>query len=184
MTRFGKFPTFALLLAAAALVATIFGVLLAQLSYSVGPSHFETVLFPQNGIGADTAPRVGAALVGAQGAWWAGVLIALPAFVYGLATVPRTESYLAAGLGAIGLVFVLATLTALLGLIGGLAAAATGLLDGVLRIPEGPSRADFLRAGFMQDAGLVAAGLGAFLAFWPMIRARRIDHARAGGSAA
>jgi hypothetical protein len=75
-------------------------------------------------------------------------------------------------------VVVLATLAALLGLVGGIAAEATGLLDPYLTPPEGPTRADFYRAGFMHDAAYAAGALGLLLAFWPMRRARRIDMAR------
>ena len=179
MTRLGKFPAFFLLLALAALTAAVFGALHNQLSYSVGPGYFETIKFPQFGIAPDTAPRLGAALVGVQASWWMGLVAGLPAFVFGLFSVPRADSYLAAGIGAIGLVLVLATFAALAGLVGGLVVAATGLLDGVVSLPEGPERDDILRAGFMHDASYLAGGLGALLAFWPMLRARRIDTARA-----
>jgi hypothetical protein len=179
MTRFGKLPVFLLLLALAALSAALFGAVHNQLSYSVGPSYFEALKFPQFGIPPDMSARLGAALVGVQAAWWLGLLVSLPALLYGLAAVPRTETYFAAGIGAIGLVVMLATFAALLGLVGGIMADATGLLDPFLTIPEGPVRTDFLRAGFMHDAAYVAGGLGLLLAFWPMRRGRRIDLARA-----
>ena len=179
MTRFGKFPAFLLLLAMAALVAALFGAIHNQLSYSVGPSYFEALKFTQFAIPDDMSARLGAAVVGVQASWWMGLLVSLPAFLYGLVAVPRTQTYVAAGLGAIGLVVVLATFAALVGLVGGIAADATGLLDPFLAFPEGPLRADFLRAGFMHDAAYVAGGLGLLLAFWPMRRGRRIDMARA-----
>lgn len=177
--RLGKFPVFFLLLALAALSAAVFGALHNQLSYSVGLDYFHSLKFPQFGIAETTAPRLGAAVVGAQASWWAGVLVSLPAFALGLFTVPRAQSYLAAGIGAIGLVIVLATLAALAGLVGGLIVDATGLLDAVVTPPAAVDRSDFLRAGFMHDAAYVAAGLGAVLAVWPMRRARAIDRARA-----
>lgn len=177
--RLGKFPTFFLLMGLAALSAAIFGALHNQLSYAVGPDYFLSFKFPQFGIAPDIAPRLGAGLVGAQASWWMGAAVALPAFLLGLFTVPTARSYLAAGIGAIGLVIVLATFAALAGLIGGLIADATGLLDNVLTPPEGVDRSDFLRAGFMHEAAYVAGGLGALLAIWPMRRARAIDMARA-----
>lgn len=182
VTRFGKLPVFFLLLGIAALSAALFGAVHNQLSYSVGPSYFEALKFAQFGISPETSARLGAALVGMQASWWMGLLVGLPAFLYGLAAVPRTETYFAAGLGAIGLVVVLATSAALVGLVGGIAADATGILDGVLAIPEGPVRSEFLRAGFMHDAAYVAGALGLLLAFWPMRRGRRIDIARANRS--
>jgi hypothetical protein len=183
VTRFGKLPILVLLLAIAALAASVFGALHNQLSYSVGPSYFTALKFDQFGIDPTTAPRVGAALVGVQAAWWMGPLVALPAFLYGFVAVPRTETFFAAGIGAIGLVVVLATMAALGGLVGGIAAQATGVLDTYLTLPEGPTRADFYRAGFMHDASYVAGALGLPVAFWPMRRARRIDMARAGKEA-
>jgi hypothetical protein len=180
VTRFGKLPVLVLLLALAALAAALFGALHNQLSYTVGPSYFEALKFPQFGIDPGTSPRFGAAQVGILASWWMGPLVALPAFLYGFLTVPRTESYLAAGIGAIGLVLVLATLAALLGLVGGIVADTTGILDPYIAIPEGLVRSDFLRAGFMHDASYAAGALGLLVSFWPMRRAKMIDHARHG----
>ncbi len=178
MTRFGKLPILVLLLVLAAISAAVFGALHNQLSFSVGPTYFTELKFDQFAISPDTAPRLGAALVGIQASWWMGPLVALPAFLYGFAAVPRSETYLAAGIGAIGLVIVLATLSAFLGLLGGIAAETTGLIDPYLTRPEGPTRADFFRAGFMHDAAYAAGAIGFLLAFWPMRRARKIDMAR------
>jgi acyl-CoA thioester hydrolase len=94
VTRFGKLPVLVLLLALAALTRRIFGALHNQLSYTVGPTYFTGLKFPQFAIPADTAPRLGAALVGVQASWWMGPLVALPAFLYGFFAVPRTETYL------------------------------------------------------------------------------------------
>lgn len=174
----GKFPTFFLLVALAALAAAIFGALHNQLSYSVGPDYFLGIKFPQFGIPEGTSPRFGAAQVGILASWWMGVLVGLPAFLFGLFTVPNARSYLAAGIGGIGLVLVLATFAALAGLVGGIMAEATGILDGYLTPPDGIDRGDFLRAGFMHDASYLGGALGALLAFWPMRRARVIDMAR------
>jgi len=61
--------------------------------------------------------------------------------------------------------------------VGGLVADTTGLLDDFMTFPEGPTRQDVLRAGFMHDASYIAGALGALAAFIPMRHARRIDHA-------
>ncbi|PWK60844.1 hypothetical protein [Roseicyclus mahoneyensis] len=175
----GKFPILFLLVALAALSAAVFGALHNQLSYSVGPDYFVSFKFPQFGIPEGTSPRFGAAQVGVLASWWMGAIVGLPAFLFGLLTVPNARSYLAAGIGAIGLVLVLATFSALAGLVGGIAAEATGILDGYLTPPAGIDRTDFLRAGFMHDASYLGGALGALLAFWPMRRARVIDMARA-----
>ena len=171
----GKFPALFLLLASAAAVAAFFGAAHNQLSYSVGPDYFHAIKFAQFGIAADTHPRLGAAIVGVQASWWMGVLVALPACLYGLITVPTARSYLAAGIGAIGLVFLLAIAAAFGGLILGVFAADAAFLDDAIPIPQGVPRGDFLRAALMHEASYLGGGLGAILAFWPMIRAKRRD---------
>ncbi|GAA5073148.1 hypothetical protein N0B44_15225 [Roseibacterium beibuensis] len=178
MSRFGKFPIFALLLALAALAAALFGALHTQISYSVGPSYFEDYKFAQFGTDPEMAPRLAAAVVGAQASWWMGALVGLPALLYGLVAVPRNASFFAAGIGAIGLVVILATFAAVAGLLGGIIVTATGWPDASLTLPDGVDPTEFLRAGFMHDASYIGGGLGAILAFWPMRRARQIDAAR------
>jgi hypothetical protein len=172
----GKFPIFFLLLALAGLAAALFGAAHNQLSYSVGPTYFTAFKFDQFQIAEGTSERLGAAIVGIQASWWMGPLIGLPAFLFGLFTVPQARTYLAAGMGAIFLVVFLTTFGALAGLIGGLVADNTGLLDDYLTFQTGPTRSDFLRAGFMHDASYLGGALGLIAAFFPMRRARAIDH--------
>lgn len=180
----GKFPTFFVLLLLAAIAAALFGALHNQLSYTVGPSYFTAFKFGQFNIGEALPYRLGAAIVGVQASWWMGPLIGLPAFLYGLITVPTTRSYFAAGLGGISLVILLATFGALAGLLGGLVADNTGLMDQMITFPDGPTRQDLLRAGFMHDASYIAGALGFLVAFIPMRRARQIDTALAKREAA
>lgn len=175
----GKFPTFFALLLLSAVAAAIFGALHNQLSYTVGPTYFTDFKFIQFNIAEALPHRIGAAIVGIKASWWMGVLVGLPAFLFGLFTVPTPRTYLAAGLGAITLVVVLATFGALAGLLGGIIADTTGLLDPYLAFRDGPTRSDFLRAGFMHDASYLAGALGALAAFFPMRRARQIDLRRA-----
>ncbi len=175
----GKFPIFFLLLILAALAAALFGAAHNQLSYSVGPTYFTAFKFDQFQIAEGTSDRIGAAIVGLRASWWMGPLIGLPAFLYGLFAVPQARTYFAAGLGAIFVVILLATFGALTGLLGGLVADNTGLLDAYLTFRDGPTRSDFLRAGFMHDASYLGGALGLLAAFIPMRRARQIDHLRA-----
>lgn len=175
----GKFPTFFVLLIVSAVAAALFGALHNQLSYSVGPTYFTDLKFLQFNI-SDTIPeRLGAAYVGILASWWNGPLIGLPAFLYGLLTVPNPRSYLAAGLGAVFVVILLATFGALAGLLGGLIADNTGFWDDGISFPDGPTRQDLLRAGFMHDASYIAGALGGIAAFFPMRRARQTDQALA-----
>ena len=180
----GKFPTFFILLVVAAGAAALFGALHNQLSYSVGPTYFTALKFEQFNVGEALPYRLGAAIVGVKASWWMGPLIGLPAFLYGLFAVPTARSYFAAGLGGIFLVILLATFGALAGLLGGLVADSTGLMDEMITFPDGPTRQDLLRAGFMHDASYIAGALGLMAAFIPMRRARQIDTAIAQKGAA
>jgi len=182
MTNLGKFPTFFLLIVLAALCAAIFGALHNQLSYSVGPGYFHIIKFPQFDLPADIAPRLGAAIVGAQASWLMGAIIGIPAFIYGLVRVPTARTYLAAGLGSTGPVVFLSASAALLGFVSELVLAAPGWLADLIPIPADIDRAEFLRAGMMHEASYLGGALGALVAFWPMYRAAAIDRARLTGA--
>lgn len=174
-----KISIFFMLLIMAAGAAALFGALHNQVSYSVGPTYFTEFKFIQFSIGEALPYRFGAAVVGVLASWWMGPLIGLPAFLYGLLAVPSARSYFAAGIGSIIVVILLATTGAIAGLLGGLIADSTGLMDDMITFPDGPSRQDLLRAGFMHDASYLAGALGLFAAFLPMRRARQIDRALA-----
>lgn len=171
----GKFPILILLLVIAAIAAALFGALHNQLSFSVGPTYFTELKFAQFDVSPSTPDRFNAAIVGMAASWWMGPLVGAPAFLYGLVAVPKARTYFAAGLGAIFIVILLATFGALAGLVAGLAADTTGLVDAYLTFPDGPTRSDFLQAGFMHDASYIAGALGALAAFSPMRRAKAID---------
>lgn len=168
-----KFPVFIALMTIAAFAAALFGAVHNQVSYTVGPTYFTEFKFFQFQIGAAIPDRLAAGYVGVMASWWMGPLIGLPAFIYGLIAVPTARRYFAGGMGAILIVILLATLGALAGLLGGLIADSTGLLDDVIAFPDGPTRQDLLRAGFMHDASYLAGALGLFAAFFPMRRARQ-----------
>lgn len=151
--------------------AGLFGAAHNQLSYSIGPDYFHVIKFPQFQI-ENVSPRLGAAIVGALASWWMGVLVGLPAFLFGLVAVADARAYFAAGIGAIGLVILLATAAAMLGLMAGIALSGTSLLD-FIPIPQGADPIHIQRAGLMHEASYLGGALGAILAFWPMLRARR-----------
>lgn len=182
LTRFGKFPVFFVLLALSVLAAGLFGAVHNQLSFTVGPDYFHSLKFDQMGIPDTTRNRLGAAIVGLHASWWMGLAVGSPALLYGLFRIPRAGTYLAAGIGAIGMVVFLAAFAAMLGLLAGLTLPATGWLD-PLQTPDGVQRQDFLRAGLMREASYLGGALGALLAFWPIHRAARLDTARLEGKA-
>lgn len=173
--QLGKVPVFLGLVAGAAVIAAIFGAIHHQLSFSVGPSFFTELYLPASDLPEGTAPRLAAAMAGAQTAWWIGIVAGAPAFALGFVMVPKPRTYMAAGIGAIGVGVFLTLLASLLGLLAGIAADTTGLIDDWLTFPEGPTRSDFLRAGFMHDGAILGALLAALAGIWPMTRARKID---------
>jgi hypothetical protein len=168
----GKIGTFAFLVAVAIVSAGVFGALHNQLSYSVGPAYFTGLKFPQFAISGDTAPRLGAAVVGWRAGWWMGFLAALPVLAYGLVSVPSAALYRAGGLAAIGTGVTCAAFGALLGLAVGMGFGLTGL-TWPYPLPAGIPAQDFIRAGAMHDGSYIGGLLGAVLAFWPMRRAAR-----------
>jgi len=165
---------FGLLLVLAGLAAALFGAAHNQLSYTMGPDYFHVIKFPQFGVAEGVPDRVGAALVGMQASWWMGLLVGLPAFVFGLVTVADSRAYFAAGLGAIGFVVLLATGAAAVGLFAGVLLEGHALLD-FIAIPPGADPAHIQRAGLMHEASYLGGALGALLAFWPMVHARRVS---------
>ncbi len=175
MAQLGKVLVFFLLLLGACGAAALFGALHNQVSYTVGSAYFTGIKFPQFGISESIPARLGAAWVGVQASWWMGFFVGLPAFLLGLFTVPQPRTYFAAGLGAVLLVLVFSTLAALAGLVGGIVADQTRVMDSYLTIPAGLDRSEFLRAAFMHDASYLGGALGALIALLPMRRARRID---------
>ncbi len=163
-----------ILMVLAALAAALFGAAHNQLSYTMGPDYFHVIKFPQFGIAEATPDRVGAAIVGSLASWWIGVLVGLPAFLFGLVAVADSRAYFAAGIGAIGLVILLTTASAATGLVAGIALAGNPLLD-FIPIPPDADAGDIQRAGLMHEASYIGGAIGALLAFWPMIRARRVS---------
>ncbi len=176
MARGGKVLAFFGLMALAVLAAGLFGAVHNQLSYTVGPAYFTEIKFAQFAIPPELQNRFGASLVGWRASWWMGLFIGLPAFLIGLFIVPRARSYVAAGIGAIGLVILFTALAALLGLVLGLTMADSDRVAQVIP-PSWAGRPDLIRAGLMHDASYLGGALGAVLAIWPMIAARKRDMA-------
>ena len=164
-----------ILLVLAVLSAGLFGMLHNQLSYSVGAAYFHDFKFAQFGIAEDARTRWGAALVGWRASWWMGLAVGLPAFVLGLVWCRRPATYLAAGIGAIGLVVMLALVAAMGGLILGMV---TDPQDWALRPAtdlDATALRGFVRAALMHNAAYLGGLAGGFAAIWAMWRAGRAE---------
>ena len=171
-----RIAIFVLLIGLAALAAALFGAAHNQLSYTIGPDYFHVIKFPQFDIAEALPDRVGAAIVGVQASWWMGVLVGFPAFLFGLFAVGDARAYFAAGIGTIGFVILLTTMAATSGLFAGVLLTGQPVLD-FIPIPEGADPAHIQRAGLMHEASYLGGALGALVAFWPMVRARRASEA-------
>lgn len=171
----GKYGVFLGLLAMALLAAGLFGALHNQLSYSVGPDYYHAHKFDQFGIAEAQRNRIGAALVGWQASWWMGVIIGLPAFALGLFSIARPQTYLAAGIGAIGAVLMVTLMASLAGLAIGMIWVDGGIAQSI-PVPDGVTDpTGYVRAGLMHDLSYMGGLAGMLVALWTMWRARKYE---------
>lgn len=111
------------LLALAALLASLFGLLCEQLAYALSPEYFLKYRFLQGnfagpyGTWAQAHPRLGAAWLGIRAVWWLGLLICLPLEALLRHKLRRSALIWNHSLRALGIIFGLAALAALLGLV-------------------------------------------------------------------
>jgi hypothetical protein len=98
-----KLALFPVLLAAACIVAGVYGALHNQISYSVSPDYFFALKFHQFAIPGDLRNRTGASIVGWYASWWMGLIIGVPVLLIGL-ILPDWKTYLTHGLVAFAVV--------------------------------------------------------------------------------
>ncbi|WP_425037604.1 hypothetical protein [Primorskyibacter sp. S187A] len=171
----GKFTTFFALLVLSMLAAGLFGAGHNQLSYSVGPSYFHDLKFEQFGIAPEQHNRWGAALVGWRASWWMGLIVGLPAFLFGLFAIARPQTFLAAGIGAIGAVIFVTMVAALAGLAFGMIFVDDNVAT-TMELPEGLSDpVGYVRAGLMHDLSYFGGLAGALVALWTMWRTKKME---------
>lgn len=176
MTRLPKIAQFAILLAFACLAAGVYGVILHQVSYTLGPDYFHNYKFVQYQVDADTPPRLGAAITGWKASWWMGLVIGVP--LLGLALLAR-DAAAYDRLCRVGVLTVIVTVA--------IAGVATIAVTYAVLTPDnlpprftGQGDTDWLgfaRAGFLHEASFLGAVLGLALAALRiglgLIRARR-----------
>jgi hypothetical protein len=154
-----KLALFPVLLAAACIVAGVFGALHNQISYTVSPDYFFAFKFHQFAIPDDLRNRSGASIVGWHASWWMGLIIGVPVLLIGL-ILPGWKSYLTHGL----LAFVVVACTALVVGLGALAYGYFTISEGALPdywYPQGVAdRVAFARAGNMHNFSYLGGGIG------------------------
>lgn len=159
MHHLPKFALYPFLMAAACIVAGIYGALHDQVSYTVSPDYFFFLKFDQFAIADDLRNRIGASIVGWYASWWMGLLISVPVLSVGL-LLPDWKAYVRHCL----LAFVVVALTALVVGLSGLAYGCLSISQTSLpgfRYPEGVTdRAAFARVGVMHRFSYLGGEVG------------------------
>lgn len=162
MSIMKKIGVYLLLLFFAAVVASFYGAVHDQISYTFSAEYFTKFKFEQFGMPwARNTPRAGAALVGALATWWMGVLIFMVLGLFGFFF--RTPRLMAVNLAKSFVVVILVALVT--GLV--------GLAYGYYRVndetiahymhwvwPEVDDPVQFVRVGFMHNASYLGGVLG------------------------
>lgn len=169
MARFALFPV---LLAAACLVAGLYGALHNQISFTVCPDYFFAFKFHQFAIPEHLQNRLGAAIVGWKASWWMGLIISVPVLLVGLIH-SDWQAYLKYGSRAFAVVICTA-------LVVGLGALAVGFFTiSAAELPDGwypgevKDQVAFARAGTMHNASYLGGGIGIITGSIYLILARR-----------
>lgn len=88
-------------MAAACLLAAVYGAVHNQISYTVAPEYFHGLKFQQFRLAPEFHNRIGAGIVGVLASWWMGLVIGMPIYVAGLfvrGTGPFVRSFMRAAL--------------------------------------------------------------------------------------
>ena len=166
----GKAVQVLVLIATACVAAGVFGMLLNQLSYSVGPSYFHDLKFVEFDIAEDRQNRIGAALVGWRASWWMGLVLGLP--VFGLASVLIASKHLMPlGIGALFVAGFVAMIGAFAGLLLGILGSDLPFVSTLLS--DLPQDTGYRRAALMHEGAYLGGILGGLVALWTIWRARR-----------
>jgi hypothetical protein len=166
-----KLALFPVLLAAACLVAGVYGALHNQISYSVSPDYFFAFKFHQFAIPEDLRNRIGASMVGWYASWWMGLIIGVPVLLIGL-MLPDWKSYLTHGLAAFAVVVGTTLVVGLGALVYGFVTMSEGALPGYW-YPQGVAdRVAFARAGTMHNFSYLGGGIGIITGSAYLSRAR------------
>jgi hypothetical protein len=170
-----KIGIFAVLTVAGVAIASLYGALHNQVSYSVSSEYFTRFKFEQFDIPSSLPERIGAGFVGIQASWWMGlpigIILALVGFIH-----KDANSMLRFTLQSFAVV---ATVTLAVGII--------GLLYGWFYLSTQPlsefsdwyipsdltSQSAFIAAGSMHNFSYLGGVIGMFFGAWWQIRSRR-----------
>lgn len=165
----GKLLLAPVLIAAACMMAGIYGAVHDQISYTVSPGYFHEFKFIQFDLRQSLQNRLGAAVVGWLASWWMGLIIGVPICLSAL-TVRGVREFVRS--------FLLASLTVIaVTLLVGL----TGLAVGILTIQNGnlpfwmagrhvTDPVAFARAGMMHNFSYLGGMIGLIAGIAVVIR--------------
>lgn len=160
-----KLRTYVLMLIFAAIIAGLYGAIHNQISYSLSDEYFTKFKFTQFGISwAQDTPRIGAAYVGIIASWWVGALICMVLGFFGLRFNSPNDMALYLRRSFL-LVIIIAMLTGFAGLGYGYYAVNEQTIDKysfIIRY-EVIKPIQFIRVGFMHDAGYLGGVIGLLL---------------------
>jgi|694.fasta_scaffold03380_10 hypothetical protein len=110
-----KLAMIPILLVIGCIFAGLYGAIHNQISYSVSPEYFTAFKFHQFQIGEVIPPRIGAAIVGWNAAWWMGIVIGIILIPLGLC-IRGTQNYFWGMIRVFGVVTVTTLIIGLLAL--------------------------------------------------------------------
>ena len=172
-----KLVAFVALVAAAAVLAAVYGALHDQISFTVAPEYFTLFKFRQfalSGVG-EMPPRLGVAVVGILATWWVGLFAGV--LIAGAGLFHRTApAMVRSTLRAYGVLAVVAFAAGLVGLAYGwvIAGGAAAPHFAEWWRPEGltaPRR--FFAVGSMHNASYLGGAVGVLIAVTYQVRAAR-----------
>ena len=159
-----RFLVFLVLLAAAMLIAGIYGALHDQISFTVSSEYFTRFKYYQFGfVDSDLPDRIKAALIGFLASWWMGIPIGLVVGAFGFLHRGPGRMF-RQSLKAFGVVAVVALLVGVAGLCYGWFVASHDPADyRGWRIPDGLVSPDrFLAVGHMHNFSYLGGAIGLF----------------------
>ncbi len=179
-----KLGVYLLMFVPAAVIASIYGLIHDQISYTFSSEYFTHFKFIQFAIPwAQESPRLGAALVGALATWWMGVLVFVVLGLFGFMYTSPRQMVLEL-IKSFGIVVIVALITGIAGLVYGYFQVNQSSISHYDHwvSPGVTDPIQFVRVGFMHNASYLGGltGLFAGIIFLLLSKSRRNKKLRQG----
>jgi len=176
MNTVKKIGAFVILSVCGVIVASLYGALHNQLSYSVSAEYFTRFKFEQFSIPIALPERVGAGLVGIRASWWMGlpigIILGLVGFIH-----KEADSMLKFTFQSFAVVAVVTFVVGLTGLLYGVLYLSNLPLDEFADwyIPIGLNNVKaFISAGSMHNFSYLGGVVGLIVGIWWQIRSKKL----------